>query len=370
VPQEVLELISGITFARSSNEGQLADAQTRVFRLLKTSPGEVFDIQQACGVSIGQQHPFNLNLYCVSFDCRAEGDSRMVAVCTFNYQSTPGAGGVGGGGGGGGGGSDPKSQPPTIRPANWSISSSLYEIPTWSWWKRTGQNAWADEAVPAANPAKDFYDGVSRFDALVTISVQQFEPLDPTRHARHVGAINSNAFTIGSLAAAPHTVMFRGLSSTAVVESWGNLLYRGWNCTYEFAYKANSTQIHFGENGEDGFRVVELGWDIAVPQTGFNVKAFAPPGDEMDELDGQPLKHVNGKIVATRALPTQVTPGDKVRGMVKVFDYQGGGAAQAPCAQPIPLNDNGRPRSATLAPLVYGYQVHRAIDFKQTLDLR
>jgi hypothetical protein len=367
VPQEVLELLSGNTFARSSNEGQLSDSATRVFRVLKTEPTEVFDISDVCNVYVGDQHPVNSQLYCVSFDSRTEGDSRMLAVCTFNYQSTPGAGGAGAGAGAG---TDPKSQSPLVRPANWSISSSLYEIPIWSWTKRTGNNQWSNQPEPAANPAKDFYDGVSAFDAMVTISIQQFEPRDPTRHARHVGAINSDSFITGSLASPPHTVMFRGISATPIAEFWGTQLYRGWNCTYEFAYKANDTRIHFGENGEGGFQLVELGWDIAVPQTGFNVKAFAPPGDEMDELDGQPLKHVGGKIVAPRALPTQVAPGDKVRGMVKVFDYQGGGAAQAPCAQPIPLNDNGRPRSATLAPLVYGYQVHRAINFQQVLNLR
>jgi hypothetical protein len=82
----------------------------------------------------------------------------------------------------------------------------------------------------------------------------------------------------------------------------------------------------------------------------------------------------NGKFTPNPAsefrLPFQTTPGEKVRGMVKVYEYETGGTSQLPCAQPIPLNDNGRPRKSGLMPLVYGYQVHRAIDLTKTLGLR
>jgi hypothetical protein len=362
MPKEISEITSGTQFSRSSNDGQLADAQTRAFRIIKVSVDEVVDIQAACEVRIGDQHPYNTNIYCVSFDARFDGDSRMVIAVTFNYQTTAGPGGSGG--------QDPKSQPPDVRPANWTIGSALYEIPLRSFFaKRTGAGEWGGGG-PARNPARDMYEGVTAFDALVTISITQLEATDPTRHARHVGAINKENITLGSLSMPPHTVMFRGLSCQPTVESWGSLFFRGWRCTYEFAYKANDTQIHLGQNGEDGYQTVELGWDIALPQTGLNVLAFAPPGDARDELDAQPLKHEGGKILAFRALPTEINPGDRVRGMVKVFDYEDGGATQLPCAQPIPLNDNGRPRSVNLEPLVYGYQVHRDIDLTATLGLR
>jgi hypothetical protein len=363
MPKEVSEISSGGQFSRSSNDSQLADSQTRTYRILKATIDEVVDIQQACGVRIGDEHPYNTNLYCVSFDARFEGDSRMVISATFNYQSTSSASSSGGG-------ADPRSQPPDVRPANWTVGSALYEIPLRSFFgKRTDALEW-DNGGPAKNSAGDMYDGVSAFDALVTISVVQFEPNDPTRHARHVGAINSDPLQIGSLAMQPHTVMLRGISSQPTVESWGDQIFRGWNCTYELAYKANDSSIHFGADGAGGFQLVELGWDIALPQTGFNVKAFTPPGDAKDEVYGQPLKHKNGKIADPEELPEKVNPGDKVRGMVKVFEYEDGGASQLPCAQPIPLNDSGRPRSSDLDPLVYGYQVHRAINFVQTLNLR
>lgn len=363
MPKEVSEITAGVAFSRSSESGQIADSQPRVFRIVLNSPTELIDIQQECGVYIGDELRPGAGIYCSSFDARYESNSRMALLCTFQFRTTPSSGSSGGGG-------DPKSFAPDIRPANWSIGSSIYEIPLRTFFgKRTGPQSWG-QPEPAKNSAGDIYDGVAAFDALVTISISQFEANDPTRHARHVGAINENAFVLGTLTMEPHTVMLRGINCQPVVESWGGLNYRGWNCTYEFAYKANDTNIHFGQDGAGGFQTVTLGWDVALPQTGFNVKAFAPPGDEQDELDAQPLKHANGKIVATRALPDQIDPGDKVRGMVKVFEYEDGGASQLPCAQPIPLNDNGRPRSSDLLPLIYGYQVHRAINFQATLGLR
>jgi len=378
VPKEVSEISSGQQFSRSAGEGELADSYTRSFRIIRQSVDEIVDIQEACQVYIGDVAPYNSNIYCLSFDARFEGDSRMVITATFNYQTTPS--------GGGGGGEDPKSVSPDVRPANWTIGSSLYEVPLHSFFgQRTGQQQWGGpEALK--NSANDMYDGVATFDALVTISITQFEAIDPTKHASHVGAINSEQITLGSLQMSPHTVMFRGLSCQPTVESWGTRLFRGWNCTYEFAYKANFTNIHFGANGADGLQLVELGWDIALPQTGFNVKAFAPPGDAaVDEVFAQPLAHHEGKVVkgdfdangkftpnpaSEFRLPFQTTPGEKVRGMVKVYEYETGGTSQLPCAQPIPLNDSGRPRKSGLMPLVYGYQVHRAIDLTKTLGLR
>jgi len=361
---QVSEKTSGNQVSRSSNEGQLADSATRVFRVMLDSLNESFDIQQTCDVRIGDAHPINTNLYCVSFDARYDGESRMVLLCTFQYQSTPSASASGGGG-------DPRSVAPDARPANWTIGSSLYEVPLRSFFgRRTGAQQWGFPE-PAKNPAGDMYDGVTAFDALVTISIVQFEATDPTKHARHIGAINSEQITLGSLQMPPHTVMFRGLSCQPVAESWGGLLYRGWNCTYEFAYKANDTNIHVGEDGVGGFIPVELGWDIALPQTGFNVRAFAPPGDATkDEVTGQPLKHKGGKIDSPDALPDGIVAGKKVRGMIEIFEYENGGRSQLPCAQPIALNDSGRPRRSSLQPLIYGYQVHRAIDLTNTLNLR
>jgi hypothetical protein len=364
VPKLVSEITDGVGFSRSSENGTIADEQPRVFRVILSQPGELFDIQQECGVYIGDELRPGAGIYCTSFDARFEGSSRLVLLCTFQFRTTPSASSSAGA-------QDPKSQSPDVRPANWTIGSSLYEIPLRSFFaKRTGAQSWAAGGA-AKNSAGDMYDGVTAFDALVTISIQQFEASDPTKYARHVGAINKETITLGSLSMPPHTVMFRGLSCQPTVESWGSLVYRGWNCTYEFAYKANDTSIHIGTDGAGGYQLMELGWDIALPQTGFNVKAFAPPGDAAkDEVTGQPLKHKAGKIDSPEALPDGVAAGKRVRGMIEVFEYEDGGRSQLPCAQPIALNDNGRPRKSDLGPLVYGYQVHRDINITSTLGLR
>jgi hypothetical protein len=366
VPKAVTEITEGVSFSRSGEDGQIADAQPRVFRLVLNTPGELIDIQGECGVRIGDELRPGAGIFCTSFDARFEGNSRLVLLCTFLFKTTPSQASSAGGNN-----LDPKSQAPNIRPANWAISSAIYEQPVRSWRKRTGALQWGG-AVPAANPVNDFYDNITAFDALVTISIDQFEPNDPTRHANHVGAVNEERITLGSLACPPHTVMLRGISSQPVVESWGGLLFRGWNCTYEFAYKVNKTSIHFGADGAGGFQEVELGWDIAVPQTGFNVKAFNPPGLAQDDPWGQPLKKDDNGMVQTNplALFEGVAFDSKQRAMVQVAAANGTGASQSPSAQPIALNDSGRPRKSTLIPLVYGYQVHRAIDITQTLALR
>jgi hypothetical protein len=87
MPKGVTEISQGNQFSRSANEGQLADSATRTFRVLLNSPSEVFDIQASCGVFVGDPHPTNPNIYCASFDAKYEGDTRMVLVATFNYQS-------------------------------------------------------------------------------------------------------------------------------------------------------------------------------------------------------------------------------------------------------------------------------------------
>jgi hypothetical protein len=362
VPKLTVETTSGNQVSRSANEGRLADAATRTFRIVLNEPGEVFSITEACEIEIGDRHPVFDTVFCNSITGSFEGDSRMVYVATFEYQSTPSQDNSQNN-------NDPKNQQPDIRPANWTIGSSLYEIPIWSWRERTGQNTWGG-GKRAANGANDIYDGVSAFDALVTISIQQFESQDPTKHARHVGAINKEKITLGSLEMPPHTVMFRGISCQPAIESWGPELYRGWNCTYEFAYKANDTTILVGSDEGNDFQIVELGWDVAIPQTGFNVKTFVPPGRAIDEPFGQPLEHdEEGKIKDPPELMKGLNAGKKARAMVIVNGVRGG-KSQLPSAQPIALNDNGRPRADNLAPIVRGYQVHRDVDFTNTLGLR
>lgn len=355
MPKLVSEVVTGSQFTRSMQDGSVADSQVRVFKIILSQPNEVIDPQTHCDIRVGDQHPINTNIICKSFDVRFDGDSRLVMIVTFNYESSAHASQV-----------DQNNQPPELRAANWTTSTSLIETPVYRWRKRNVVGWAADE--PAVNPAGDIYDAVTQLTSIVNVSIEQFSVLDPTRFNLYGGYINDNVMTLGTLTMEPHTVMFRGVTSQPHVESWGGEIRRGWKSTYEFAFKRNRTRIMLGAaEGE-----VDLGWDIAVPQSGFNVNAFAPPGGADDDVYAQPLKHSAGRIVPVLALPVGVTPGEKVRAMVRVFEYEDGGVSQAPSASPIPLNDNGRPRINTANPkvLVYGYQVQPSINLTQTLQLR
>lgn len=367
----VSELTQGQSFSRSVRDGQIADRATRTFKILLESPTEVPQIQPLCGVFVGDPHPDSPGLYCLSFSAQYDGDSRMVVLANFEYEpiiSSADGGGVGGGGGQGG-------QPPDVRPANWSLSSSLVEVPVRAWRRRTALQGWG-ASEPAANPVGDIYDGVTAMKAMVTINITQFNLLDPTMHARYVGCINEEQITLGTLVMKPHTVMFRGLSVQSQVKPWGAGVFRGWESQYEFAYTENVQDVNTSDFGiTEGAIEVPLGWDIAIPVSGWNCLAFDPVGAAAeDDIFGQPLKHANGKIVddPDYALPDGTSAGDKVRSMVKVMDYKTGGSSQAPSASPIALNEDGRPRNVTdqRRPLVFAYQVHEAINFTQTLGLR
>lgn len=356
MPRQVSEVTSGAQFSRSSQAGVAADSQTRVFKILLEQPGEVVDLQDACDVFIGDAHPYNTNIFCQAFSASFDGDSRMVLVCRFDYASTPG-----------GGGEDPKSVSPDIRPANWSTSSSLIEVPVQAW-RLVNSAGVAGSATAASNPVGDMYDGVARLEAVVVITVEQREPEDPTRHTLYVGSVNAKPLQIGSLKCPTGTVMFRGVSSKPTVESWGSRTWRGWVATYEFAYRRNSVSGITAENPVwESTEVVDadIGWDIAVPQTGFNVIAFDPNSADGRDVYGQPLAHDRGKTVDPPELPPTVSAGDRVRAMVKVFSYEDKGASQLPSAQPIPLNDDGTPRAVSANPkvIVKRYRTLPEIDF-------
>ena len=353
----VSEISSGQQFQRSADENGLADSQTRVFKVLLDAPGQVFDIQQTCGVFIGDQHPYNPNIYCKSFTANFEGNSRMALLCTFQYQSTAGVNLQ----------QDPMQDPPNVRLMEISTSTSLMEKPSYSW-KPLGGAPDAGIWQEPRNPAGDLYDGVTKLEPVVNITITGYEAQDPLRHCLHVGKVNDENLRIGSLFCVIRTLMFRGVSAQPTVESWGDLVFRGWKTTYEFSYRANWTRLGGGAE-------IPIGWDIAVPQTGFSVRAFTPGGGNADDWYGQPLKHAAGRIGFDNGiplLPSGVTDGDKVRAMVRVHEYEDGGVSQTPSAQPIPLNNNGRPRHAAMNPsvLVYQYQIYEELDFMGTFGLR
>lgn len=363
---QVVEVTSGAGESGALDGGP---TKTRAFRLILDSPGEVVDYQSACGISIGQESG---GLKCLNYDARFEGDSRMVVLVTFQYGVDPN--------------DDPgnsQGQDPSLRPANWSVSAAATEGPAMTWRKRVGLQAWGNRDV-AANPVGDIYDGVTALYPVVKISISQWESTDPTRNCSWVGYVNSESITLGSLTMAPHTCLFTGLQSTAAVETVGGgvnqaqVVYRGWRVEYEFAYKYNEQKVSLAAAGD--VQVIGIGWDIAVPQTGFNVKAFNPQAAGQDQdVFGQPLRHgARGEAFFGRIppppylLPQDINAGDRVRAMVHVFSHFGGGSSQAPSAEPIAINDDGTPRviDNLTRPIVYAYSVYPDANLTNTLGLR
>lgn len=370
MPKLVSELAQGNTFARSSDGGALADSATRVWKIILNTPDEALDIFAAIGVNIGDVYSSTNPIPCVSIEGRADGESRLVRIITAQYRTSAGVGSSGGGGGGGGGGGDPRATAPDLRFASFAVSTSYMEMPAWTWFP-------SPVLVPAGmsaanNPMGDMYDGVSRYEPVVNFSFKQFEPNDPTGKIQHVGKVNSNQGSFGQLSLPPRSALFKACNIEQHVESWGGLTFRGFMVSYEFAYRKNRQNISQSPSASP--TATDIGWDIAMPQTGFNVKAFSDIDNAAfasRDPYGQPLKHEAGKVKTPLALPDNVSGGDKVRAMVKIMEYQEGGASQTPSAQPVALNDDGTPRSPTATPkvLVYRYGQHEQFDFT-TLGLR
>jgi hypothetical protein len=353
MPKLVSELAQGNAFSRSADGGQLADTATRVFKIILDSPGESIDIMAAVGVQIGDPYSSGNPIPCVSVEGRADGESRLVRIVTAQYRTSPMVDGEGGTGL-----PDPMLVMPDVRPANFSTSTSLYEMPATRWCEAPG-NTW----TPVHNPVGDLLDGVGELAPITTIRVTQFNYLPGTVFSQHVGKVNDEAMNLGSfLSCGRRTVMFRGVEAQPHVETFGITVYRGFMNSYEFAYRP-----HF----VDGFG--EVGWDMLVPLSGFNVKAFnpgAPPANA--DPWGQPLRHEDGKVVPPLLLPEQTDAGDRVRAMVKIMDTQNKGTSQNPSAQPVPLNADGTPRITSADPkvLIKQYQVQTAINLTNTLALR
>lgn len=364
MPKEVSEIPQGNQFSRSGGQGTGNDSHTRVFRVILNSPSETFnpETDPDIAVKVGDKHPFN-DVYCTGYSVRFEGDSRLVLNVTLEYGASAGSSASG---------DDPNSQPPEVRPANWTTSTSLIEQPVYVWRPRQAAGAWGAE-VAAVNPAGDIYEAVSQLTSLVSISITQSDVTDPTRHNLYGGYINDETITLGTLVMLPHTVMFRGVSSEPVVENWGGVTLRRWRSTYEFAFKRNRMTIDVpgGLRGE-----VDVGWDIVVPQAGYNVICFDPAGaGATQDPYGQPLqfKVESPEIKMDPAgpyLPDNLAVGAKARAMVRVSGVRL--TTQAPSASPIPLNDDGTPRKDTATPkvLTYAYQVQPSVNITTTLGLR
>jgi len=327
MPKLVSELAQGNAFGRSSDGGGLADRATRKWKILLNSPDENWDPFAASGVNIGDIYSTANPIPCVSVEGQHDGDSRMVIIVTAEYRSSPSAAPDQ---------PDPKTQEPTIRPAMYSMTTTLTEIASWAGKRVVG--GVSSDWRPAVNPVGDMYDGVARLEPVVNITIDQYSRRDQSNLLAFTGYVNSDALTFSALPIAPHCCMLQSISSTPVVENFNGALFRGFKISFVFAVRAHWSLA----NG-----IFEpIGWDVAVPQTGFNIKNTGLGRSDVDQK-ALVLEHKYGRVAEDPIRYAEGTSGIKTRGMVTVpaTGSETGGYVQRPCAQPIPLNNDGSPRN-------------------------
>jgi hypothetical protein len=341
MPKMVTELAQGKSFSRSSDGGSLADQATRSWKILLNSPNESFIISQAVGVNIGDPLGSQNPIPCVSLDVKADGESRLVRIVTAQYRTSAGIGSV-----------DPGSQPPAQRPALYSMTTSLTEIAAWGGSPVVGgvSSGW----TPAVNPAGDLVDGVTRLEPVVNINIDQYSSSDMSQLLAYCGYVNSDNFTFSHLSVGVHCCMLQSISSAAVVEQFGNATFRGFKVTFGFAVRAHWTITR------DGFQAI--GWDMAVPQTGFNIFNSGTGRSDVDQK-ALALQHRGGKVSVIGANNAVVLADGlvnvKTRAMVTVPATEDGGYVQRPSAQPVALNDDGTPRNAANFPMAQKVLINR-----------
>jgi hypothetical protein len=235
MPKIVSELAQGNAFSRSSDGGGAAFQATRKWRVILNSPGESWDIGDAVGVSIGQVYSEISPIPCVSLEMTADGESRLVRIVTATYRSSESASP---------GAPDPKTQEPTIRPAMYSMTTSLTEIAAWGGANVTGgvSGAWS----PAVNPVGDLYDGVTRLEPVVNINIDQYSATDKSELLAYCGYVNSESFNFSGLSIGTHCCMLQSISSQAVVEEFAAGKFRGFKVTFGFAVRAHWTYTREG----------------------------------------------------------------------------------------------------------------------------
>jgi len=154
----------------------------------------------------------------------------------------------------------------------------------------------------------------------------------------YCGYVNSDSFTFSSLSVGVHCCMLQSISSNAIVEQFGYVTFRGFKVTFGFAVRAHWTITR------DGFQAI--GWDMAVPQTGFNIINSGLSRNDVDQ-EALALLHINNKVFFTESgegVLVDKLANKKTRASVAV-PAGDGGYLQRPSAQPVALNDDGTPRN-------------------------
>jgi hypothetical protein len=333
MPKLVSELAQGNAFSLSSDGGGSAYRATRKWKVLLEKPDESWDIFKAIEVNIGDLYSKDNPIPCVSVEASHEGDDRMLCIVTAEYRSSPGSDPAA---------PDPKSQDPTERPALYSMTTSLTEIAAWSGKVVTGGTSAA--ITPATNPAGDLVDGITRLEPVVTINIDQYSTADESQILGYCGYVNQSPFTFSNLTIGTHCCMLQSVTSTPVVEQFGATTFRGFKITFSFAVRSHWALTR---NGYEA-----IGWDIAVPQTGFNIINSGLGNANVDQK-ALVLQHELGRVKMDGNKPAALASNatGRVRAMVTVSaaGSDDGGYTQIPCAQPIALNDDGTPRNVESA---------------------
>ena len=366
MPLKVVELAQGNAFSQSSEGGRFADRATRVFKVILNSPAESWDISTAIGVEIGDNYNKDAGTGppCVAIDMKAEGESRVSRIVTVTYQTTAGSGTTGalsgGGGGGGAGGSsaqDPRTQSPAARPPNYSLSSSLQQVPAVTGAKFM-ESGWVSGTL--VNSVGDRIEGLTRLEPVVNLQIDQYSTTDQSGLLQYTGYINSDEITFSGATIKPHTMMLQSINAKPHVEVFGGSTFRGFLVSFVFTYRTHySSNVTYGDN--------QLGWDQAIVNSGYNIKNTTV-NDATIQTEHLALKHKNKKVVFPYELATPAntivrasiiipaeSPGEAAAGTT--------GMKQRASAQQVLLNEDGSPRSRGLAPIVYRVQTQPEINF-------
>ena len=374
MPVMTSELAQGYATGRTKTTGSTGITYTRVFKVLLSSPNEAWDIQNVCGVHIGDFYPSDDRVTATSFQDRADGESRVVRIVTFEYSDKAEAGDSS---------SDqsPQYLPPDVRMANWSTSVSLMEVPCLLASRETAAGVWEAPVAPN-NFLGDLLEGMTRLEPVMTLTVEQWEACSPTRHMQHVGKINSvpivfppsqpSACSVTPVTMGIHTLMFEGLSHKASVESFGPITYRGWAATYSFKFRLNPACVNYDDELE---RTANIGWDMAVPQVGRTIRN---DGLNLQEVDQNSLHYTMNEF---RIIPDwagrTLAAGINFSQPLVTMTSPGGGLTQRVAASPVALNQDGTPRNVNFFKggnanpvLIYRTRVYEEGDLASLLGLR
>lgn len=379
------------TYSRDATDATLSDESVRKWRVVKKNLSEIYVTNTVIGVSIGDPHPLDPLITCVSINDEPSGDSRYVREVTATYRTIPStevSEAASGGGGGGGGGKSPQSSPPQVRKSNVSSSTTIEMVPKLQW------VSFDDAQLPATGrlefavtPAGDYYEPIMHPEPVTVISFEQFEDEYPAKYFPFVGCVNKAVVKIATFQAAPRTLLLRSVRMAAHTEMFNGQLYWGWMTTFELAYRENSQYVTKSKK-DPGKVQINIGWDTAVPQTGFGIINKKDANEPVD-VTKLALQHINYKVKENANGQGGSVPGtgyfwatDPINGGSLAGKYSkamvpvpsgDGGWQQVPAAQPVALNNDGSPRDVDPAsgvfPHIYRRGTHPVADFNDFLRL-